>query len=167
MFSAAALAQPMHLFLPELYQPMTLMKLARYTPSFDLAKVADFDQWLRNPFAGFPAMGQFLNDFMTVGQSGRLAADVHEDKDNFYARFELPGLKKEDIKVEIHDRLLSVSAERGGKEGEAETSFSMSRSISVPEGVRGDAISAKLEDGILTVTLPKQEQRKPKTIEIK
>jgi HSP20 family protein len=142
------------------------MKLARYTPSFDLGRVADFDQWLRNPFAGFPAVGQLLNDFMTSGQTGRLATDVHEDKDNFYARFELPGIKKEDVKVEVHDRLLTVNADRREKEGETESSFTMSRSISVPEGVRGDAINAKLEDGILTVTLPKQEQRKPKLIEI-
>jgi HSP20 family protein len=142
------------------------MKLARYTPSFDLAKVADFDQWLRNPFAGFPAVGQMFNDFISTGSAGRLATDVHEDKDNFYARFELPGLKKDDIKVEIHDRLLTVSADRRDKSGKSEQAFSMTRSISVPEGVRGEAISAKLEDGILTVTLPKQEQRKPKTIEI-
>ena len=142
------------------------MKLTRYTPSFDLARVADFDQWLRHPFAGFPAVGQILNDFMTAGQTARLATDVHEDKDNFYARFELPGIKKEDVKVEVHDRLLTVNAERLEKEGESEEAFSMSRSISVPEGIRGDAISAKLEDGILTVTLPKQESRKPKLIEI-
>jgi HSP20 family protein len=142
------------------------MKLTRYTPSFDLGRVADFDQWLRNPFAGFPPVGQFLNDFMSAGGSSRLATDVHEDKDNFYARFELPGIKKEDLKVEVHDRLLTVSAEHSGKEGESESSFSLNRSISVPEGIRGDAIGAKLEDGILTVTLPKQEHRKPKLIEI-
>ncbi|HYF35814.1 MAG TPA: Hsp20/alpha crystallin family protein [Prosthecobacter sp.] len=142
------------------------MKLTRYTPSFDLGRVADFDQWLRNPFAGCPTVGQFFNDFVTAGQSSRLATDVHEDKDNFYARFELPGIKKEDVKVEVHDRLLTVSADRREKEGESESALSMSRSISVPEGIRGDAISAKLEDGILTVTLPKQEHRKPKLIEI-
>jgi HSP20 family protein len=128
--------------------------------------VADFDQWLRNPFATFPAVGQFLNDFVSAGQGTRLAADVHEDKDNFYARFELPGLKKEDVKVEIHDRLLTVSADRRDKEGESEQTFSLTRSISVPEGVRGEAISAKLQDGVLTVTLPKQESRKPRSIEI-
>lgn len=141
------------------------MKLTRYTPSFDLGRVADFDQWLRHPFTSFPAVGQLLGEFLP-SNAGRLATDVYEDPNNYYARFELPGVKKEDVKVEVHDRLLTVSAERREKEGDKEESFSLSRSVSVPEGVRGDAISAKLEDGILTVTLPKQEQRKPKQIEV-
>jgi len=141
------------------------MKLTRYTPSFDLGRVADFDQWLRHPFASFPAVGQLLGEFLPNG-SGRLATDVHEDQNNYYASFELPGVKKEDVKVEVHDRLLTVSADRREKEDDKEQSFSLSRSVSVPEGVRADAIAAKLEDGILTVTLPKQESRKPKLIEV-
>lgn len=141
------------------------MKLTRHLPSFDLGRVADFDQWLRHPFAGFPAVGQLLGEFMP-GVVNRLSADVFEDKDNYYARFELPGTKKEDVKVEIHDRLLTVSVVRSEKAEANEESFTLARSISVPEGVRGDAIAAKLEDGILTVTLPKQEHRKPKLIEI-
>ncbi|MES2507647.1 MAG: Hsp20/alpha crystallin family protein [Verrucomicrobiota bacterium] len=141
------------------------MKLARYTPSFDLGRVADFDQWLRHPFAGFPAVGQLLGEFLP-GAAGRLAADVYEDQDNYYARFELPGVKKEDVKVEVNDRLLTVSTQRQTKAEGQEESYSLSRSISVPESVRADAIAAKMEDGILTVTLPKQEERKPKLIQV-
>lgn len=144
------------------------MKLTRYTPSFDLGRVADFDQWLRDPFAGFPAVGQFITDLMSDGSGGRrLLADVHEDADNYYARFELPGVKKDDLKIEVHNQLLTVTAERRETaDGEGERSLTLSRAISVPEGVNDDAIGAKLEDGILTVTLPKQEHRKPKVIEI-
>ena len=141
------------------------MKLARYTPSFDLGRVADFDQWLRHPFAGFPVVGQLLGEFLP-GAAGRLAADVYEDKDNYYARFELPGVMKEDVKVEVNDRLLTVSTQRQTKAEGQEESYSLSRSISVPESVRPDAIAAKMEDGILTVTLPKQEERKPKLIQV-
>lgn len=139
------------------------MKLTRHFPSFDLGRVSDFDQWLRHPFASFPAVEQFLGEFLPVG---RLSADVFEDKDNYYARFELPGVKKEDVNVELHDRLLTVAAKSGEKKEGQEESISLSRSITVPEGVRGDAIGAKMEDGILTVTLPKQEHRKPKQIEV-
>lgn len=142
------------------------MKIARYNPSLNLGRVADFDQWVRNPFAAFPLMGQLLGDFVPAITSGRPATDVHEDADNYYARFELPGVKKEDLKVEIHDRLLTITAERKEKTGEQESSFTLSRSISVPEGVNAEAISARLEDGILTVSLPKQEHRKPKLIEV-
>lgn len=142
------------------------MKLARYTPSFDLGRVADFDQWLRNPFASLPSVSGLLNEFFPAPATARLATDVHEDNDNYYARFELPGVKKDDVKVEVHDRLLTVSAERRVKEGESEQAYSVSRSISVPEGIRAEAIAAKLEDGLLTVTLPKQEQRKPRQITV-
>lgn len=141
------------------------MKLTRSLPSFDLGRVADFDQWLRHPFAGFPAVGQLLGDFLP-GAANRLSADVFEDKDNFYARFELPGAKKEAVQVELHDRLLTVSTSRTEKSDGKGESFIVSRSISVPEGVRAEAIAAKMEDGILTVTLPKQEHRKPKLIEV-
>ena len=95
-----------------------------------------------------------------------LAADIHEDQDNYYARFELPGVKKEDVKIELSNNLLTVSAEKKEKRGDEESSYSLTRSISVPDTVKADAIGAKLEDGILTVTLPKTEERKPKTIAV-
>ncbi len=144
------------------------MKLTRFNPSA-LGSVSDFDQWLRHPFAGMPALGQFfgqLGELLPASVTGRLAADVHEDANNYVATFEVPGIKKEDTKVELHDRLLTVSVEKKEKNGEAEQSYTLTRSISVPEAVQADAISAKLEDGLLTVTLPKQEERKPRTITV-
>lgn len=144
------------------------MKLARFNPS-NLAHVSDFDEWFRHPFAGFPSIGQFfgnLPEFMNAGSSGRLAADIHEDKDNYYAQFEVPGVKKEDVKVELNNQLLTVTVEKKEKSGEGEQSYTLTRSVSVPEGVKPDAIGAKLENGVLNVTLPKAEHRKPKTIEI-
>ena len=142
------------------------MKLTRSTPAFDLGRVADFNPWLRHPFTGFPAVGQWLNDFLPGALTDRLAADVYEDPGHYFARFELPGVKKDDLKVELHDHLLTVSAERRETQGDGERRFQLSRSIAVPEGVRADAITAKLEDGLLTVTLPKPEQRQPRLIDI-
>lgn len=144
------------------------MKLARFNPS-NLARVSDFDEWFRHPFAGFPSLGQFfgnLPEFMSAASNGRLAADIHEDKDNYYAQFEVPGVKKEDVKVELNNQLLTVTVEKKEKTGEGEQSCTLTRSVSVPDGVKPEAISAKLENGVLNVTLPKAEHRKPKTIEI-
>lgn len=144
------------------------MKLARFNPSA-LARVSDFDEWFRHPFAGFPPLGQFfgnLPEFMSAGSAGRLAADIHEDKDNYFAQFEVPGVKKEDVKVELNNQLLTVTVEKKDKSGDGEQSFTLTRSVSVPDGVKPEAIAAKLENGVLTVTLPKAEHRKPKTIEI-
>ena len=94
------------------------------------------------------------------------AVDVYEDKDNTYVRAELPGVDRDDIKVEMVGGHLSLSACRKTLDGEgkAEESFSVSRSVSVPENVEADKVSAAYENGVLTVTLPKQEEAKPKKI---
>lgn len=143
------------------------MKLIRYnTPASSLGRIADFDDWFRNPFASLPSLSRFF-DWNNGGPAvGSLATDIHEDKDNYQARFEVPGVKKEDVKIELNDRLLTVSVEKKEKNGEEESSFSYTRSISVPDSVKADAITAKLEDGILNVTLPKSEERKPRNIEL-
>lgn len=143
------------------------MKILRSNPSSTLSnRVADFDEWFRHPFAGLPSLGQFFSNLSEVlpNVNDRLAVDVHEDKDNYYASFEVPGVKKEDVKIELNNGLLTVSAEKREKTGENESSFSMTRSVSVPDGVNAEGIAAKLEDGILNVTLPKAEHRKPRTI---
>ena len=141
------------------------MKLARYTPA-SLTRVSDFDDWFRNPFASFPALGGVFDSYLGNAQPARLATDVYEDASNFYTRFEIPGVKKEDVKVELNQHLLTVSVEKREKNGDAEQSFSLNRTVSVPDSVEPDKIGAKLEDGILTITLPKQEQRKPRSIEV-
>ncbi|WP_415909067.1 Hsp20/alpha crystallin family protein [Oleiharenicola sp. Vm1] len=92
----------------------------------------------------------------------RFPVDLYEDKDNTYVRAELPGVKREDIAVEMVEDYLTINATR--KEGEQ--SFSFSRSITIPESVQADKVSAALENGVLTVTLPKQEQAKPRKIAI-
>lgn len=142
------------------------MKLIRTNP-FSINRIADFEQWVRHPLAGLPTLSSFINNLGEVlpGASGdRLAVDVHEDKDNYFASFEVPGVKKEDVKIELNNGLLTVSAEKREKDGEKESSFSLTRSVSVPEDVNAEGISAKLEDGILTLTLPKQERSKPRSI---
>jgi HSP20 family protein len=143
------------------------MKLTRCIPS-SLAGVSDFDQWLRHPLAGFPAFGHLadVGSFFGANAPARLATDVYEDADNFYARFEVPGVKKEDVKLELHERLLTVNVERREKVGETEQTYTLTRSVAVPDTVLADDITAKLEDGLLTVTLPKQEERKPRTISV-
>lgn len=142
------------------------MKLIRSIPP-SLNRVSDFDEWFRHPFTGLPSLGHFFSNLGEVypGVSGdKLAVDVHEDKDSYFASFEVPGVKKEDVKIELNNNLLTVSAEKRDKNGENESSCCLTRSVSVPEGVKVEAIVAKLEDGILTVTLPKSENRKPRSI---
>ena len=137
-------------------------------PSYSLGRVADIEDWFRSPFSGLPAFSRLFDWEGAFGTQalGRLATDIHEDKDNYYATFEVPGVKKDAVKIELNDRLLTVTVERKEKTGESESSYSSVRSISVPDSVKSDAILAKLEDGILTVTLPKSEERTPRQIDI-
>lgn len=142
------------------------MKIARCTPAFQFGRTPDFGPRLRHPLAGFPAMAQLFEDFLPATNSSNLVTDLHEDTDHFHARFELPGVKKDAVKIELHERVLTVTAERVVKAGEKESSRTFTRSLALPEIVQEDGITAKLEDGILSVTLPKQESRKPKVISV-
>jgi HSP20 family protein len=103
------------------------------------------------------------------------AFDVYEDKDNFYVRAELPGMRKEDIDLSMHNGSLSISGERKSddklKEAEvyrAERFFGrFQRTITLPTLVAVDKIKAQYQDGILSVTVPKAEEAKPKHIDVK
>jgi len=102
------------------------------------------------------------------------AFDVYEDKDNFTVVAELPGMKKEDIEVTLHQGSLSVSGERKSdaqrQEAElyrAERYFGrFQRTITLPTSVAGDQVKAQYKDGVLTITLPKTEEAKPKQIDV-
>jgi HSP20 family protein len=109
-----------------------------------------------------------LTDFAGVPAARRLPVDLYEDKDHTYVRAELPGVKREDINVELADGYLTITAARKtpAAEGKNEESFSFSRSVSVPEAVQTDKVAAAYENGVLTVTLPKREEAKPKKIAV-
>jgi len=92
--------------------------------------------------------------------------DLSEDKDNAYVRAELPGVKREDIKLETADGALTITVARKEKVGEKEENFSATRSVALPSDVEAEKIAATYENGVLTVTLPKREALKPRQIAI-
>jgi HSP20 family protein len=102
------------------------------------------------------------------------AVDLYEDKDNVIVKAELPGMKKEDIEVSLHDGALSISGERKTEEKfEDKETFRSERFVgrfhrilTLPSAVNGAKVTAQYKDGILTVTLPKTEEAKPKQIEV-
>jgi HSP20 family protein len=102
------------------------------------------------------------------------AVDVTETADALVLAFDLPGLKQEDIQVELDDNVLTVSGERR-RESEAEQDDffryerrfgSFSRSVALPAGVKDDQIDASYENGVLEIRVPKPEQHRPKRIEV-
>jgi HSP20 family protein len=124
----------------------------------------------RSPWAGLESeidrmFASTLGDF--VGESStRFPVDLYEDKDNSYVRAELPGMNREDIHIEMVDGYLTISATRKTKDGDEEQSFGVNRSISIPDSVQTDKVGAAYENGVLTVTLPKREESKPKKITV-
>ena len=103
------------------------------------------------------------------------ALDLYQNNDNVVAIVELPGMRKEDIEISLHDGMLTIGGERksdeGGGNGEnaARTerfTGKFRRSITLPTRVDANKVNATYKDGLLTVTLPKAEEAKPKQIQV-
>ena len=133
------------------------------------------------PSAAWPAFGRWasLQDELERLFESPLRAwapllDVHEDADKFVIRTELPGLKREDISVSLHDGALVISGERKaepvaeGVEVHRQERYygKFQRALTLPAPVAADKIKAQYQDGVLTVTLPKAEEAKPKQIDV-
>jgi HSP20 family protein len=101
--------------------------------------------------------------------------DVCEDENHLEISAELPGLKKEDVKIQIENNILTISGEKRLEKEKSEKDFhrlerrygSFYRAISLPNGVASDAAEAEFKDGVLHVRLPKREDVKPRTLKIK
>jgi HSP20 family protein len=102
------------------------------------------------------------------------AIDVYEDKDHVTVKAELAGMKKEDIEVTLHEGTLSIAGERKTEKQVEEAGLYRSerffgrfqRAVTLPSPVDGAKVKAEYKDGILTVTLPKTEEAKPKQIDV-
>jgi HSP20 family protein len=100
--------------------------------------------------------------------------DVEETKDNVIARIELPGIKKEDIKVSLHNNILTISGERKHQtEEKSKTYYRIGRSygkfqrtVELPSEVVADKAKANYKDGILELVISKSEKAKEKEIAI-
>jgi HSP20 family protein len=155
------------------------MKLIRYqtsplyVPSVSYPNLRDEMDRLFD--AAFPALSSLQhNRYFSDGQ-GEFPVDFYQDKDAFTLRAELPGFRKEDIGVEVADGILTltghqkVAAKSGNTDKEATIATQerkVSRALSLPENLDLDKIQAGYENGVLTVTLPKREEVKPKQIAI-
>jgi HSP20 family protein len=145
--------------------------MTRWTPESDL---------MRNPF------DRLFNQMLQTawgpqsaeGVSGRAwlpAVDVKETQDALQFHVELPGLKKEDVEITIENNVLTIAGERKFEKETKDENYhrlersygAFSRSFTVPTGVRSEQVEAKFENGVLAVTLPKQEESKPRKISIR
>ncbi len=133
-----------------------------------------------DPFREMTQVQSQLNRLVDQVWGGRQeswlpAVDVFDKNDAVVLKAELPGMDPDDIQIEVDDNVLTIKGERKFEEEVEEERYyrverrfgSFQRSLALPQGVQADKIQANYEDGILTITVPKAEEQKPKRIEVK
>jgi HSP20 family protein len=140
------------------------MTLIRY--EYPNESLSEFDRMINRAFTGLGRWPGWSDEFFGIPGAAEIPVDLYDDGENYVVRAELPGVKKSDVKLELDNAVLTLSGERKAKSGEQESVSAFSRSISVGEDVNPDKVKARLEDGILIVTLPKTEAHKPRAITI-
>jgi len=142
--------------------------LSNWTPFDQLMNLRkELNRLVDSPFPDLARATEFFNGWAPP-------LDLYEDKDSLVARVELPGMKKEDIEISLHDGMLTVSGERKETRNSPSTEAHrserfhgrFSRSLALPKPVIAEKTKASYQEGILTITLPKTEDAKPKQIEV-
>ncbi len=129
----------------------------------------------REPFARL--FDTFFGDLPSEDVSSRSwvpPVDIQETEDGYRLQAELPGLTKDDVQITLENNVLRLSGERKfekdvQKEGYhriERTYGSFARSFALPHPVNGDGVQAAFENGLLTITVPKADQAKPRKIAI-
>jgi len=147
--------------------------LTRFVPlRSPLADVAVLQNRLNSIFSDFArpeseqetlAMGNFIPP-----------VDVYEDEQQLVLKLEVPGIKQEDLDVQVENQTLTVKGERKFEKSEKEENFhrierrygSFARSFTLPQTVDATAPKASCDVGVLTITLPKKEAAKPKQVKV-
>lgn len=154
------------------------MTLIRWNPAHELDRVpADFfgiqreinrvfDNFIRG---GTQADEAFQNSYWTP------AVDIAELDNEYVVKMELAGVNKDDVKISLESNILTIKGEKKQEKEErnknvhrVERSYgSFQRSFTLPTTVKSDKIDAVFKEGVLSVSLPKAEEAKPKQIEVK
>lgn len=134
---------------------------------------------LRTNYSGFPF--DLLEDIFSTADTNTPrrtssstlpAVNIADNDENFVIEFAVPGLKKEDFKVNLDNNVLTVSSEREESNEEKETNYTrrefnytaFQRSFTLPDSANGDKISAEYKDGVLKIEIPKKEEAKVKPV---
>ena len=115
-----------------------------------------------------------VGDGVSSGSNWTPAVDIFDAQDEVVLRAELPGLTPEDIDIEVDDNVLTLKGERRFQETVEEGRYyrlersygQFQRSVTLPQGVKADEISAGFDNGVLTVRVPKADEVKPRKIAV-
>ncbi|HEU5407635.1 MAG TPA: Hsp20/alpha crystallin family protein [Nitrospira sp.] len=137
-------------------------------------EIEEMEKRLSSFFGRTPVTTGDKKEAITVAEWSPLV-DISEDEKEYVIKAEVPEMKKEEIKINVHDDVLVISGERkyeteekGKKYHRVERAYgSFMRSFVLPEDADGSKVNAEYKDGVLKVHLPKSEKAKPKAIEVK
>ena len=146
------------------------MALLRWEPAGDVQTIQQEMNRLFNSF--FDPSSATRNG--EVPRAWIPSMDLLEGPDHFIVRADIPGVSDENLSVELEDNVLTISGEREAQSEEREEGYHrreraigrFARSLTLPEGVEPESISARLEKGVLELRIPKPEQRKPRRVAI-
>jgi HSP20 family protein len=145
------------------------MAITRWRPFRDLVSIRDeMNRLFEDFFGGTPARSEWEEGIWSP------TIDVSETKDKVMVEADLPGLKKEDVKISVQDDTLIIKGEKKQKKEEKEADYhrversygSFFRLIPLPTSVKRDQVKANYKDGVLKITMPKTEEVKSKEIPI-
>ena len=145
------------------------MAIVRWEPFRDLlATPRDFDRLFREAFS--PVFGQGELSTRTWAPP----VDIYENGDSLVLKAELPGLEPKDVEIRVEDNTLYLKGERKFEKEVKEQNYhrversygTFTRTFSLPNTIDADKVAATYKDGVLTLTMPKKEEAKPKTIKI-
>jgi HSP20 family protein len=147
-----------------------MTNLVRWEPFRDLVSLREaMDRLVEDSFVS-PS-----RSWATTAGAGMLAVDVYQTDDDVVVKSAVPGVKPEDIDISLTGDTLTIKGESKFEEEVKEENFirremrygSFARTVAVPVPVVADKAEAEFDNGVLTLTLPKAEEIKPKTIKIK
>jgi HSP20 family protein len=149
-----------------------MANLIRREPFFELTSLQDrVNQLFHQAFGGFEGTG--LEQPLTTA-TFLPPVDISEDEHNITIKAEIPGLTEKDLNITLDNNVLTISGERKFEEEDKKENFHrierrygrFTRSFTLPVGVDAQNVNATFENGILSITLPKREEFKPKQITI-
>ena len=145
------------------------MAIVRWEPFRDLVTAQrDFDRLFRGAFSAQPGETELST------RSWAPPVDIYETEEAIVLKAELPGVDPKDVEVRVEDNTLFLKVERKFEKEVKEQNYhrversygSFARSFSLPNSISTDQVKAEFKDGLLTLTMPKREEAKPKTIKI-